>query len=340
MKRGQCWEFLDIIKRTTGISIFVEACELLTRGDRKALVGCPKCECESCKRKFFVEKTDVTSTERVSDDVGDEAKKRRSGPAEIQPKTVPAPSRAPEVCVKAQARSPCGFLLTWAFRRGGSTQTTKATSVRNPGVGESTQMSFRLTLKPRCRLPSSRPVHLIELQLIAVKRHMPPIAHQRETKLPCFKSPSPPSVADRGTSRRPHDKHPWRPGQTLRGSSTRAATHPRMLAKHGRIRQTVLAHPDSRRSRSAKSGLGQKARLERRRVGLLGRGRMKTSTRGVGLRAPLNTLGGRGAKAREGYERWCRLSAIIRTSFVPLLFVCFDTPLPLWRIPSAAINLG
>ncbi|KAH6625075.1 hypothetical protein B0J18DRAFT_201642 [Chaetomium sp. MPI-SDFR-AT-0129] len=43
-----------------------------------------------------MEQTTAASTEGVSSDGGDDAKSRRSGPAEIRPKTKPVPSKAPE----------------------------------------------------------------------------------------------------------------------------------------------------------------------------------------------------------------------------------------------------
>ncbi|GAB1320857.1 Serine/threonine-protein phosphatase 6 regulatory ankyrin repeat subunit C [Madurella fahalii] len=49
---GNCWKFLDLIKRVTGIDIFVEPRPFLVRGIRQSVAGCRACKCERCVRTF------------------------------------------------------------------------------------------------------------------------------------------------------------------------------------------------------------------------------------------------------------------------------------------------
>ncbi|KAH6841180.1 hypothetical protein B0I37DRAFT_386319 [Chaetomium sp. MPI-CAGE-AT-0009] len=65
-----CWEFLERIKQATGISIYVETRPFLTKKNRQDVVGCRKCACARCKRRFGAEQARDTQLdpERCDDD--------------------------------------------------------------------------------------------------------------------------------------------------------------------------------------------------------------------------------------------------------------------------------
>ncbi|KXX74650.1 Serine/threonine-protein phosphatase 6 regulatory ankyrin repeat subunit C [Madurella mycetomatis] len=48
----QCWQFLGLIKRVTGIGIYVEPRPFLVGGTRQGVAGCQACECERCVKRF------------------------------------------------------------------------------------------------------------------------------------------------------------------------------------------------------------------------------------------------------------------------------------------------
>ena len=87
--RYQCWIFLHRIKQVTGIGIYVETRPLLAKKNRQDDIGCRKCACARCKRRFGAEQARGTSSKENTTVPGHD----------LNPKDVAGPtsSRAPRV---------------------------------------------------------------------------------------------------------------------------------------------------------------------------------------------------------------------------------------------------
>ncbi|KAK4152655.1 Serine/threonine-protein phosphatase 6 regulatory ankyrin repeat subunit C [Chaetomidium leptoderma] len=95
---GNCWEFLEQIRRVTGINIYVETRPFLVKGQRQTAGGCKECPCDRCKDKFRSEpaKGKVSPEEQEEDEYGD----IESSPSDedvTQPNLVAGPDVGPEV---------------------------------------------------------------------------------------------------------------------------------------------------------------------------------------------------------------------------------------------------
>ncbi|KAK4114953.1 hypothetical protein N656DRAFT_795661 [Canariomyces notabilis] len=67
---ANCWDFLQTIKCTTGLKIYVTTHPFVVRGKRESVTGCRKCNCDRCVRQFQAGEGLNSSRARDGDEQG------------------------------------------------------------------------------------------------------------------------------------------------------------------------------------------------------------------------------------------------------------------------------